>query len=136
MNLVILHCYCLPKLLFSASTVDSTLNNYFLHQVVYPRGHWPNFFKSFFKPVVFIVLILSCCLICSVFMLSSSNCFLALSDPTHPYISSFLTTCLPYCDLHKPIMSSAGDKEWTVNVFVSSSEESNKTYLYNIENGK
>lgn len=28
---------------------------------------------------------------------------------THPYISSFFTTCRPYCDLHKPMMSSGGN---------------------------
>ena len=32
------------------------------------------------------------------------------ADRTHPYISSFFTTCLPYWDLHKPMMSSVGDE--------------------------
>lgn len=76
------------------------------------------------------------CLKCCKWAYSHPSAPMLLSDPTHPYISSFLTICLPYCDLHKPMMSSAEDKEWTVNVFVSSSEESNKTYLYTTENGK
>lgn len=36
------------------------------------------------------------------------------AELTHPYISSFFTTCLPYCDLHKLMMSSGGNNRGDV----------------------